>query len=163
MADAPQHTIPGEEHFPTAFIIIMLIAFVFFAGKLLNGSSDTQEKTTQPRNVIATPAQPRDAITFYVAQPGDTVASVAKGFGISQDTVKRANDLSKTDEIEPGMKLTILPVNGYMHTVVAGETVYTIARIYDVDPMNIVNYPFNSFKNPETFELEPGQIIIIPE
>ncbi len=164
MADhgAPQHTMPGEEHFPILFIIIFLIAFVFFAGKLTNFKSP-QVASNLPKNIIPTPNKPRDSIIFYVAQPGDSVASVGKGFKISEGTVRQANGLTEDDEIEPGMKLTILPVSGFMHTVSEGETFHTIADHYHVDPMNIINYPFNTFKNPETFELEPGQTLIVPE
>lgn len=165
MADhPPQHTLPGEDHFPVLFIIIFLVAFVFFAGKLILPKSDSMETNpNQPKNVIPTSTKPRDSVIFYVAQPGDTIASVAKGYQISEKTVRTANGFSETDEIEPGIKLTILPVSGYMHTVAVGETFHTIAAQYKVDPMNIINYPFNSFKNPETFELEPGQTLIVPE
>ena len=80
-----------------------------------------------------------------------------------RSTITKANEIPTDSEVEPGMKLTILPVSGYLHTVVQGETVYTIADKYKVDPMNIVNYPFNSFKSPNTFELEPGQSLLVPE
>jgi murein DD-endopeptidase MepM/ murein hydrolase activator NlpD len=62
-----------------------------------------------------------------------------------------------------GQVLEVLPLTGISHKVIKGDTVYSIAKKYDVDPQVIVNYPFNVFVNDETFELAIGQTVIVPD
>lgn len=104
----------------------------------------------------------RDKILNYEVQEGDTVASIAKKFGIDEDTIRWQNNLTK-DRIKVGQTLEILPVTGMAHKVVKGDTVYSIAKKYDSDPQAIADFPFNSFSNDETFELAIGQLVIVPE
>jgi murein DD-endopeptidase MepM/ murein hydrolase activator NlpD len=49
------------------------------------------------------------------------------------------------------------------HKVTRGETIYSIAKKYDAEPQAIVDFPFNTFVNDETFALAVGQELIIPE
>ena len=56
-----------------------------------------------------------------------------------------------------------MPLTGVSHKVNKGDTVRSIAKRYDVDPQVIVNFPFNTFVNDETFELAIGQSIIVPD
>lgn len=149
----------------TSFLLLMLlvVTFVFFVGKLTNKPLKDEDTSPSVKHVFPTAIAPRSEVIFYTTQNGDTIEAISKAFSITQATIRRVNNISDDAEVEPGTKLTILPTSGYMHTVVAGETIYTIADKYKIDPMNIVNYPFNSFKNPGTFELEPGQTLIVPE
>lgn len=69
-------------------------------------------------------------------------------------------------KVKAGQKLAILPVDGVLHKVRRGETIYTIAKKYGLDEAQaqaIVNYPFNSFANDETFALSVGQDLVIPD
>jgi len=104
----------------------------------------------------------RGEVVEYVVKKGDTVASIAKKFGISVDTIIWANNLKST-KIKAGQRLKIPPVTGVVHKVRRGETVYSIAKKYRVNPQNIVDFPFNTFLNDETFALAVGQTLIIPE
>lgn len=108
-------------------------------------------------------AKPRSSIVTYTVRPGDTISSIALKFGISEETVMWQNDLKKDTVIKPGAKLEILPTSGTAHKVKRGESIYSIAKKYTVEAQNIVNWPFNSFSNDETFELAVGQLLIIPE
>ena len=105
----------------------------------------------------------RDKIIEYSVNEGDTVSSIAEKFGISVDTVLWQNGLGPKDRIKEGQSLQILPVTGISHKVVKGDTVYSIAKKYDTSPQAIVDFPFNSFVNDETFELAIGQVIIVPD
>lgn len=107
-------------------------------------------------------SKPRDKIVEYAVQEGDTLGSIAEKFGISEDTIRWQNDLTK-DRIKVGQMLEILPVAGISHKVRKGDTVYSISKKYDADPQPIVNFPFNTFVNDETFELAIGQLLIVPE
>ncbi len=104
----------------------------------------------------------RGNIEEYVVVEGDTVSSIADKFGVTADTVRWENNLTK-DRVKVGDTLKILPVTGVSHKVAKGDTVYSIAKKYDTEPQGIVNFPFNSFANDETFELAIGQTVIVPE
>ncbi|KKQ54608.1 MAG: lipoprotein precursor [Candidatus Woesebacteria bacterium GW2011_GWC1_38_13] len=98
----------------------------------------------------------------HQVQKGDTIAGISEKFGVSIETVKWQNNLTK-DTIKEGQTLEILPITGIAHKVNKGDTVYSIAKKYDIDPQAIVNYPFNSFSNDETFQLAIGQVVFVPE
>lgn len=104
----------------------------------------------------------RDKIINYEVQEGDTIATIATKFGIDEDTIRWQNNLTG-DRIKIGQKLEILPVAGVAHKVSKGDTVYSIAKRYDTESQSIVDFPFNTFSNDETFELAIGQIVIVPE
>ncbi len=106
--------------------------------------------------------KPRDKIVNYTVARGDTISTIAKKFGISEDTIKWENNL-KNDNITVGDNLKILPVTGIAYKVARGDSIYTIAKKFDTNAQQIVNFPFNDFANPETFSLVEGQILIVPE
>lgn len=99
----------------------------------------------------------------YVVKEGDTISSIASKFSLSLDTILWANNLKSSSTIKSGQRLKIPPVTGIVHSVKRGETVYSIAKKYQISAQNIVNYPFNSFANDETFTLRVGQGLIVPE
>jgi murein DD-endopeptidase MepM/ murein hydrolase activator NlpD len=107
--------------------------------------------------------KPRDETVEYTVQEGDTVSTIAEKFGVSVDTILWENDLSENQRIKPGQTLKILPVTGVSHKVQKGDTIYSISKKYDTSAQAVVDYPFNSFSNDETFELAIGQIVIVPD
>ena len=107
-------------------------------------------------------AKPRNTIENYSVKSGDTLASIAKKFDISVDTIKWANDL-KSDTIKPNQDLKIPPVTGVVHKVVSGESIYTIAKKYKTVAQNIVNFPFNDFTDLDSYGLTAGQTLYIPD
>ena len=104
----------------------------------------------------------RSGIIVYTVQPGDNVFLIARRFGLSQDTIVWANDelAADPDQLSVGQKLNILPVDGVLHTVKAGETLTGIAQRYQVDLQKIIGYAANGIQNPEA--LTVGQQLIIP-
>lgn len=106
--------------------------------------------------------KPRDKTVIYTVARGDTISTIAKKFGVSQDTIRWENSLN-SDDIDVGDTLEILPVTGMSHKVSKGDTVYSIAKKYDIDAQKIVDFPFNDFANPETFSLVEGQILVVPD
>jgi len=105
--------------------------------------------------------KPRDKVKDYPVEGGDTLATIAKKFDVSVDTIKWANDL-KDDTIKPGQVLKIPPVTGIVHKVEAGDSIYSIAKKYNVDAQAIVNFPFNDFADSDNFTLASGQTIVVP-
>ncbi len=105
----------------------------------------------------------RDKVMEYVVQTGDTVTAIALKFGVSADTIRWENGLVSANEIKPGQTLRILPVTGVRHKVARGETIYTIAKKYDANPQAVVDFPFNTFSDNESFALAVGQDLIVPD
>lgn len=126
-------------------------------------SSQTQESIILASDVFQTEIsqKPRAEILTYTIEGGDSLSTVAKKFGVSEDSIKWANDMS-TDALTVGKELKIPPVTGVVHKVAQGESVYTIAKKYDTNPQGIVDFPFNEFANPQTFSLVEGQLLIVP-
>ena len=104
----------------------------------------------------------RTEVITYTVQHGDTLSTIADKFEISTDTIRWANNLSD-DDITPGDQLQIPPVSGVIHKVKSGETIYSIAKLYDANPQAIADFPTNDFANPETLSLVVGDKLIIPE
>jgi murein DD-endopeptidase MepM/ murein hydrolase activator NlpD len=125
-------------------------------GVVLSASTQDPGLDTQVSSKV------RDSIIDYTVQPGDTVSSIAVKFGVSADTIRWQNDLSG-DKIKVGNTIQILPVTGIAHKVQKGDTVYSIAKKYDAESQAIVDFPFNTFANDETFELAIGQTVIVPD
>lgn len=107
--------------------------------------------------------KPRAEVIEYTVQTGDTVSQIAEKFGISSDTIRWQNNLRSINDIKPGQSLEILPVTGILHKVKKGETIYSIAKKYESNPQAIVDFPFNTFTNDETFAIAIGQELIIPD
>ncbi|KKT77560.1 MAG: Lipoprotein [Candidatus Nomurabacteria bacterium GW2011_GWA1_46_11] len=105
----------------------------------------------------------RDKILKYTVEPGDTLSSISKKFDISVDTILWQNDLTERSTIRPGQSLEILPVSGIAHKVGRGDTIYSIAKKYKANAQAMVDFPFNTFSDDETFGLTVGQILIVPD
>lgn len=106
--------------------------------------------------------KPRDKVITHQVTSGETLALIAKRFDVTVDTIKWANNL-KTNTIKGGQKLDIPPGTGVVHKVIAGDSIYSIAKKYKVDAQQIVNFQFNDFADLETFKLNPGQTLFVPE
>lgn len=107
--------------------------------------------------------KPRAEVLDYTVEGGDTLAAIAKKFGVDTDSIKWLNKGLDEKKIKPGAVLKIPPVTGVVHTVIAGETVYSIGKKYNVSAQAIVDFPFNEFSNDETFALAIGQQVIVPD
>lgn len=119
--------------------------------------------TTNEETSTIISEKPRAEIINYTVQNGDTVSSIAQKFGISIDTIRWANDLTSISAIKLGQILKILPVTGVVHKVAKGETIYSIVKYYSSDAQSVVDFPFNTFVNDETFALAVGQLLIVPD
>lgn len=97
-------------------------------------------------------------IRVYTVREGDSLSQVADMFNVTTNTIMWANDLNRATEIRPGDDLVILPVAGVRHTVTTGDTVSTIAKKYDGNEDEIIE--FNQILSPD--ELVDGDIVIVP-
>jgi murein DD-endopeptidase MepM/ murein hydrolase activator NlpD len=99
---------------------------------------------------------------------GDTLGSIAEKFVLSLETVLWANDLEETSKIKPGDVVKVPPIDGIVHTVRKGDTIYSISKKYGLgddaaSAQGILNYPFNTFADDETFGLAIGQLVMVPD
>ena len=115
--------------------------------------------TITPVTIIS--EKPRDKIADYEVKEGNTVSSIAQEFGVSEETILWENDLSKNSTLKAGQNLKILPVSGVAHTVVSGDTIYSVAKKYQANAQAILNFPFNDVG--EDFQLKSGGVLIVPD
>lgn len=99
----------------------------------------------------------RNSISTYKTAQGDSVQSVAAKFGISEDTVRWANNLT-SDALTPGKDLKILGATGILYTVQSGDDAAKLADKYKADKERII-----TFNDAELTGLRVGQQIIIPD
>lgn len=109
-------------------------------------------------STIATDATSREDIVKYTVQNGDSVKSIAQDFNINSQTLRWANDMIDSEEVSPGDKLTILPVNGVLYKVKSGDTADKLAKRYQANATQII-----SFNNAEIDGLKKDQKIVIPD
>lgn len=163
-----------SQSFINISMALMSFLTIAFSGKLEELILNNHDTTNGGGNYLIMAASnsgantlisdlPKGEITEYRVQEGDTVSAIAQKFGVSMDTIMWENNLKKIDAIKPKQILRILPVTGVRHMVKRGETIYSIAKTYQVDAQSVIDYPFNTFTNDETFALNAGQEIIIPD
>jgi len=116
------------------------------------------------------PSRPRQEVTKYLVQEGDTVFGIADKFGLEPETILWGNYYILLDDphaLQPGQELNILPVNGTYHEWQQGEGLNGISSYYGVTPEDIIDYPANNldiaaigdFANPN---IAPGTWLIVP-
>lgn len=96
---------------------------------------------------VNVPDNKNDMAFFHTVQPGETLFSVAKKYNVKVEGIKELNKLPNND-IKTGMKLIVNPnqpqinekeeavVPGY-HIVKQGETLYSIARLYNTTVLEL--------------------------
>ncbi len=108
-------------------------------------------------SVLAAGAPNREIITYKIKQ-GDTISSLSAKFGITSDTIKWANNIIDENSIKPDAVLTILPTNGILHTVQAGDDILALADRYQSNASLI-----ESFNGLEGKAPEAGMKLVIPD
>jgi flagellar protein FlgJ len=100
-----------------------------------------------------------ERITTYRVQAGDTLNKLAARFAVSADTLQWANNLRDPNRLLPGQELTLLPVNGVLHTARDGETVADVAARYGSTPVRLI--VANGLAEP--YALRGGQRLLVPD
>ena len=111
-------------------------------------------------SVGTVPNPARREIIKYVVQPGDVIGNIATRYNISVVTILWANDLNANSYIRPGDVLTILPVDGVLHTVKSGDVVSRIARTYDASVSDIIAY--NRLQE-DGRDITVGETLLVPD
>ena len=116
-----------------------------------------------------------DENCIYIVQRGDSLFQIAMRNDTTVAALRAVNEsIQGTDVILPGDELfipdcdvtptptvtrTALPAGELTHTVKAGESLFIIARQYDVTIDDIVEA--NNLENPDRLFI--GQVLIIPQ
>jgi len=118
-------------------------------------SASASDIVAKPQ-IVATALKSRQDIQTYIAQSGDTIASIAQKFGITSDSVTWSNNLTG-NTVAAGTKLTIPPVDGIVYTVLSGDTPQSLATKFSANADQIVAY-----NDAEIAGITPGEQILIP-
>jgi len=105
----------------------------------------------------------------YTIKPGDTLIGIARLYGTTVQAIVRANNITNPNLIYPGTRL-IIPVDvmdppggpppgGSIYTIQPGDTLSSIARLYQVSVESIVE--LNNIQNPNL--VYPGKKLLLPE
>lgn len=118
-------------------------------------AEETATPTPEPTDVRGT--------FQYTVQAGDTIASIAASFSTSEQKIRELNFLPD-DNIFAG-QILIVPEGEptptpepFKHVVQSGETLYSIAALYGVQPFVLVEV--NNIQNPDA--LAVGTELLIP-
>jgi murein DD-endopeptidase MepM/ murein hydrolase activator NlpD len=114
------------------------------------------------------PSRPREDVTQYTVQKGDSVFVIADKFGLKPSTILFGNFAvlsNNVDLLKPGEVLNILPVDGTYYQWQGSETLTGVAKFYNADPQDIINSPANQL-NPDTDLKHPnipsGTWLVVP-
>lgn len=111
--------------------------------------------------VLVRPALAATA-TVHVVQPGQTLSSIARWYGVDMRALARANGIVNPSFIYVGQRLVIpaagSAVSGHSYRVRAGDTLYSIARRYGVTAWTLAQA--NGIYNLN--HITVGQLLVIP-
>lgn len=110
---------------------------------------------------VASDGPGADAIVIYTVVPGDSVATIAKRFGVSENTVRWANNLKAGQPIHVDDTLILLPLDGLKYSVKSGDTIDSIAKKFKLSRDEQAEFlDFNNMTS--TSLLTAGQTLIVP-
>jgi len=110
------------------------------------------------RSSVSAAGDPSRDIISYKVKARDTLGSISAKFNITTDTIKWANNITDENSIKPDTNLTILPVNGILHTVQSGDDVLALAQKYQSNASIIESFNGLEGKAPES-----GKQLVIPD
>jgi murein DD-endopeptidase MepM/ murein hydrolase activator NlpD len=149
---------------PTPSVAVNLNAIPALDNPAITGISRSAQLHT---NI---PSRPRNEISSYTVQAGDTVSGIAEKFGLLPETIFAANYAILQDDphsLVEGQELQILPVDGVYWQWLGGISFGAWADYFQVKPEDIINYPANNIDasnitDPANADIKPGVWLVIP-
>ncbi|MBI2888778.1 MAG: M23 family metallopeptidase [Candidatus Liptonbacteria bacterium] len=121
-----------------------------------------QAQTTQPTMLndfgTAPGFSPRAEFVSYKVVRGDTFSKIAAKFGVSLETVLRANPSVKASRLTVGETLQIPPMSGVVYIAKDGDTLESIADIFSVASGDIASVN----RSVNLAMIGPGTRLIVP-
>jgi LysM repeat protein len=126
----------------------------------------TPEVTPEPPSPQPTPDEPGPPATpggTHIVQPGESLFSIGLLYGVPYLEIAAANNLENPDLLRVGQELIIPVPNSVtpppgVHVVQSGESITSIAELYDVDPTDLAD--LNGIENWDLIFV--GQQLLIP-
>lgn len=174
-----------------ALVVVMSRSFYQQAGEMPNGENQAQSlideavevnsipvsaeaaiegisRNAQLRTTI--PSRPREELSTYLVQDGDTVFGIAEKFGLQPETILWGNYnllLDDPHSLKPGQELFILPIDGVYWEWLGGIPFGEWANFYGVNAADIIEYPGNNIDpntvgDYENANIKTGTWLIIP-
>jgi LysM repeat protein len=84
------------------------------------------------------PARPE--VRYHQVGEGESLQTVAAQYGLTVETLRWANGLGDLDPVVVGQELLILPTDGVLHYLAAGETARQVALYYAAEPDQVAAY-----------------------
>lgn len=125
------------------------------AGMLLfipGGKSDGQQASVAASGDVSDPR-------MYEVQPGETLWSISRRFGIDPSIILADNDLLDPKAVQPGSKVRILPARADSIVLQADDSLAAIAAKYHVDLGALLDY--NRLDSADA--ARPGARLMIPQ
>ena len=106
--------------------------------------------------------RPHHEFQKYVVERGDTPSGIAYQYGIKTETLLGGNPFLSHESslMQPGMELTILPLDGVLYDVKQGDTLESISEQYGIPVEDIIAYEPNNLEFP--YRLYPDTQILVP-
>jgi len=116
------------------------------------------------------PSRPRNDISKYMVQKGDTVFGIAEKYGLNPKTIFAANFALLQDDphnLFAGQELKILPTDGVYWQWLGGISFGAWADYFQVNPEDIINHPANhldakTIGDPTNANIPVGMWLVIP-
>ncbi|HZH62428.1 MAG TPA: LysM peptidoglycan-binding domain-containing protein [Metabacillus sp.] len=104
--------------------------------QLMEANALTSEKIVVGQKILVPDIHLEENLNLYTIQKGDTLYSLAKKYGVTVSDLKKKNNM-QTDSIQIGQKISvpgqqIINNDHQMYTVVPGDTLWGIAKRFDV-------------------------------
>ncbi|MGB7875953.1 MAG: peptidoglycan DD-metalloendopeptidase family protein, partial [Anaerolineales bacterium] len=161
--DAQVNAAAGQGSTPTPVVEIEEVAPV-----AMNVDYEGIPRMAQPFTTI--PSRPRQEITTYTVQEGDTIFGISERFGLDPETILWGNYSILQDNphaLQPGQELNILPVNGTYYEWQDGDGLNGVATFFGVTPEDIINFPGNDLDATSIGDytrpnIAPGSMLVVP-
>jgi murein DD-endopeptidase MepM/ murein hydrolase activator NlpD len=105
----------------------------YVSPELVDGRADADQGVSLP------PAPVTLELSTYTVRSGDSLASIAKRFGLNMDTIVSANGISSALAVKIGAQLRVPNINGLIYKVRPGDQLVSIAKRYKIDTTRIVD------------------------
>ncbi|WP_279230686.1 LysM peptidoglycan-binding domain-containing protein [Clostridium autoethanogenum] len=96
-------------------------------------------------------------LNIYVVRPGDSTWSIARKFGVSPDSIIKANDLNPRESLVVGQSI-VIPSRERAYRVKAGDSLWSIAQKFGVSVNSILS--LNNMSSSSA--IYPGMTLRIP-
>jgi murein DD-endopeptidase MepM/ murein hydrolase activator NlpD len=110
----------------------------------LSGNGEALDREFVPFTTI--PNRPRNKVIDHIVRTGDTLFGLAAQYSLTPDSIFWANTETlrgNVHQIQNGVDLFILPVDGVYHRSYEDLSIQQIANKYQVEPDVIINSPYN--------------------